>query len=212
MTPKKMTVIAVDGPSGVGKTTLAAALADHYGFDHLASGGLYRGVAREMLLRGLDLADVEAAVQITERLPATANERDLRREEVSAASSVISAYPEVRRALLAAQRRFAAAPPGGRGAVIDGRDIGTVVCPDCRHKIFLTAALEARAGRRAEQLRLDGHKADYREILQGLKARDSRDGSRPVAPLKAAKDAMILDSSKLTAAEVLAAAIAFVER
>ena len=206
--PKKPPVIAIDGPSAAGKGTLAAGLAKRYGFARLESGLLYRAVAHGLIAGGGDPRDAKRAEMAARNLdPRALRNPNLRREEVSVAASLVSEFPGVRRALLQFQRNFGAKPPGGRGAVIDGRDIGTVVFADSEYKIFLTASPRIRAARRLRQLRQSGIRAARADILRALNARDERDGSRSLAPLKRAEDAILIDSSDASAEEVLAIAI-----
>jgi cytidylate kinase len=204
------TVIAVDGPSAAGKGTLARRLAAHFGLGYLDSGSLYRAVAARLLRAGADLDDQAVAVAAAEDL----NEVDLaapnlRHEAVGQAASVISPIPALRAALLDYQRRFAATPPG---AVIDGRDIGTVVCPDATHKLFVTASPEVRVERRYLELAASGRPADRGQVRREMAARDARDESRDVAPLAAAADATELDTSELDADQAFDAALAAISR
>jgi cytidylate kinase len=203
-------VIAVDGPAASGKGTLARRLAKHYGFAHLDTGSLYRAVAFRLLRQGADPADAKAAAAAARALqPADiADEAQLRSEPVSQAASVVAAIPEVRTNLLDFQRNFAANPPGGAaGAVLDGRDIGTVICPGAQAKIFLTASLDARADRRARELRARGLDTISPRVLAEMAERDRRDSERAAAPLQAAPDAYRLDTSTLDADAVFAAVV-----
>jgi cytidylate kinase len=201
-----ITVIAVDGPSAAGKGTLARRLAAHFGLRYLDSGSLYRAVAARLMRDGADLNDRSLAVAAAEDL----NEADLaaanlRFEAVGQAASLISPIPALRAALLDYQRRFAATPPG---AVIDGRDIGTVVCPHATHKLFVTASPEVRVERRYLELAAGGGPADRDRVRREMAARDARDESREVAPSAAAADATELDTSELDADQAFAAALA----
>lgn len=201
-----ITVIAVDGPSAAGKGTLARRLAAHFGLRYLDSGSLYRAVAARLMRDGADLNDRSLAVAAAEDL----NEADLaaanlRFEAVGQAASLISPIPALRAALLDYQRRFAATPPG---AVIDGRDIGTVVCPHATHKLFVTASPEVRVERRYLELAAGGGPADRDQVRREMAARDARDESREVAPSAAAADATELDTSELDADQAFAAALA----
>ncbi|WP_089177598.1 d(CMP) kinase [Bosea sp. AS-1] len=211
MSPAKGTlVIAVDGPAASGKGTLAKRLAAHYGLPCLDTGLLYRMVARAMLDAGHDIQDAVAAEYIVGSFDETGfPEERLRGREIGEAASVVAAMPAVRAGLLARQRRFAAQPGG---AVLDGRDIGTVICPDAPAKLFVTATPEVRAARRHKELLGRGETVSFESILADIRRRDARDSGRSDAPLKAAEDAVILDTSALTIAEVVAAAIAIVER
>jgi cytidylate kinase len=199
--------IAVDGPAASGKGTLARRLAAHFGLAHLDTGGLYRAVAARMLRLGQDPADAEAGEQAAQNLEdQDRNAPNLRAEEVGQAASIVSAHPPVRAALLAYQRSFAATPPG---AVLDGRDIGTVVCPEADGKIYLDASLEARAERRVKELRLRGAESIESRVLQEMRDRDARDSGRAVAPLVAADDALKIDTTGLTPDEVFDRALSY---
>lgn len=203
-------VIAVDGPAASGKGTLARRLSAHYGLPYLDTGLLYRMVARAMLDAGHDIRDAAAAGEIVSRFDQSAFDEDiLRGREIGEAASVVAAMPAVRSGLIERQRRFAAQPGG---AVLDGRDIGTVICPDAPAKLFVTATPEVRAARRHKELAGRGENAPFDGILADIRRRDARDSGRSDAPLKAADDAVILDTSALTIEEALAAAIAIVER
>lgn len=194
-------IIAIDGPAGSGKGTLAKKLAAHFGFAHLDTGLIYRAVGHAMLRAGLDPEDATSAERAAKALdPATFADPALRGDDAANAASKVSAIPAVRAALLEFQRRFAASPPGGApGAVLDGRDVGTVVCPDAPVKLFLTATPEVRAERRVKELRERGLEAIYARVLQDLNERDARDRARAVAPLTPATDALVLDTSTLDA-------------
>ena len=204
-------IIAIDGPSAAGKGTLARRVADHFGFAYLDSGLLYRAVALSLTAGGGDPADADAAAAAARGLDlGLLDSPRLRSDEVAGAASVVAAHPAVRDALVGAQRRFAADPPGGRdGAVLDGRDIGTVICPDADAKIFVTAAIETRAGRRHKELLDRGRNSIYARVLQEMTKRDDRDSGRDVAPLKAANDAFILDTTDLDADAAFTATLAF---
>lgn len=201
-------VIAVDGPAASGKGTLARRLAAHYGLPALDTGLLYRRVARAVLDVGADIADTQAAVAAVAALDDAAfDEERLRGREVGEAASVVAAMPAVRAGLIDRQRAFAARPGG---AVLDGRDIGTVICPDATAKLFVTATPEVRAARRHRELTGRGETASFDAILADIRRRDARDSGRSDAPLRAADDAVILDTSALGIDEVLAAAITIV--
>lgn len=194
-------IIAVDGPAASGKGTLSRKLAAHFNLAYLDTGLIYRAVGRAVLDAKVDPSDQDAATAIAEAMQPEALERDgLRTEETGAAASEVAAIPGVRAALLEFQRRFAASPPGGKsGAVLDGRDIGTVICPDADLKLFLMASPEVRASRRAEELRGRGEAVTYDAVLASLKARDERDSGRSSAPLLPADDAIRLDTDALDA-------------
>jgi cytidylate kinase len=202
-------VIAVDGTAASGKGTLAQRLAQHFGFAHLDSGALYRLTAFNLLRAHGDAADEAAAVAAARDVdPAEAEKHDLRGSGIARAASIVAAWPRVRAELLGHQRRFAAAPPGGAvGAVIDGRDIGTVVCPDADAKLFVDARPETRAHRRWIEL---GGAQSEDTVLAEIRARDARDRSRAAAPLRAAPDAALLDTTGLDIDAAFAAALALV--
>ncbi|GEL41589.1 cytidylate kinase [Methylorubrum extorquens] len=203
-------VIAIDGPAASGKGTLAKRLALHYGLPHLDTGLLYRAVALTLLDAGGDLDDTGAAARAAFDLSAERlTDPRLRERAMGEAASRVSSVPEVRAALLSWQRRFAEA---AEGAVLDGRDIGTVVCPDARVKLFITAAPEERARRRHRELLGRGEETTLAAILADIRARDARDSSRAAAPLKAAEDAVVLDTTELDAEAAFAEAVAIVER
>ncbi len=198
-------VIAVDGPAASGKGTLARRLADHFGIGYLDTGSLYRAVGMRVLYADQNPRDVAAAIAAAHAIqPHDLANPKLRGERIGQAASVVSAIPEVREALLEYQRNFAARDGG---AVLDGRDIGTVICPDADVKIFITASLETRAKRRHKQLTEYGITVDYQSVVDDLAERDARDSARAVAPLKPATDAIILDTSSLSANEVFAKAL-----
>ena len=202
-------IIALDGPSAAGKGTLARRLAAHFNLAHLDTGSLYRAVGSRVLREGGDPADADraatAAAALTE---ADRTAPDLRTEAVGQAASKVAAFQEVRAKLLDFQRNFARQPPGARaGAILDGRDIGTVICPDADVKLFLTASLDARADRRFRELQAAGAAPIKRAVLEEMTLRDRRDSERQAAPLKPARDAFVLDTSALDADAVFAAAV-----
>lgn len=207
-------IVAVDGPSASGKGTLARRLALTLGLAYLDTGQIYRAVAAQVLSAGKDPADEEAATAAARGLTADDLARPgLREEEVGRAASVVAAIPAVRAALLGFQRGFAQNPPGRvRGAVLDGRDIGTVVCPDAAAKLFITASIEVRARRRHEELIARGSDSIYAAVLEDMTERDRRDESRAVAPSRPAPDALVLDTSSLDPDEVFKTALAHVRR
>jgi len=205
------TIIAVDGPAAAGKGTLARRLAAELGFDYLDTGLIYRAVGMMLARRGLDPADPVVAEPAARTLaPADLAAADLRGDAAAQAASKVAAIPAVRAALLEFQRAFAATPPGGRGAVLDGRDIGTVVCPQATIKLFVTASLEKRAERRLKELRASGSDVIPDTVLAEMRERDARDQNRAVAPLVAADDAFVLDTTPLDADQAFAAALGLV--
>lgn len=213
---KAPVVIAIDGPSAAGKGTLAHRLADHLGFAVLDTGLLYRAVAKRLLDRG-ETPENEAAARRAAEAVSIAELGDpmLRGEAIADAASRVSAIPAVRTALLALQRRFADNPLDSNGnplpgAVIDGRDIGTVVCPGATVKLFITASTEARARRRHKELLDRGTASIYARVLQDMERRDARDSGRAVAPTKAAPDAFVIDTTTLDADGAFAAALAVI--
>jgi CMP/dCMP kinase len=214
MTAARPFIVAIDGPAASGKGTLARRLAEHFGLAHLDTGKLYRATAFLMLAAGGDPADPTAAAAAARRVDlARLSEPGLLSEEVAQASSIVAAIPAVRAALLDRQRDFAAHPPAQfRGAVLDGRDIGTAVCPDATVKLFVTASPEARAERRLRELRERGATVIYGDVLQDMKERDARDSGRRVAPLAAAPDAVTIDTTGLDADQVFELASGIIER
>jgi cytidylate kinase len=202
-------IIAIDGPAASGKGTLAKKLAAHYGLRHLDTGLLYRAVAKALLDAGQAPADVTRAIAAAKAVdPAKFDETALKGYRVGEAASVVSAIPAVRAALFNYQQEFAAAPPG---AVLDGRDIGTVICPNAEVKIFVVADPQVRARRRTLEALARGEAADEAMVLADILKRDERDKNRAAAPLKAAADAHILDNSNLDIEGGVQAAIAIVE-
>jgi cytidylate kinase len=201
-------VIAVDGPVAAGKGTLARRLADRYGYAYLDTGALYRAVGSKVLRAGGDPADADFAAKMAESLEdSDLAAKDLRSEAVGLAASKVATVPGVRAALLEYQRRFAHQPPGGRaGAVLDGRDIGTVVCPDAAVKLFVTARDEVRADRRHKELMDKGENVTFERVLEDLRRRDEQDRARSTAPLKPADDAHLLDTSDLAIEAAVTAA------
>src|SRR6056297_1230018 len=195
--------VAIDGPAAAGKGTVARAVSERFGFAHLDTGLLYRATGRQTL-------DGTDPVKAARELSADALEAgDLRTPEVAQAASRVAAIPEVRAALVDFQRAFARRDGG---AVLDGRDIGTVICPEADVKLFVTATDDIRATRRFRELSEKGHETSYEEVLADLRARDARDSARADAPLKPAADAVQLDTSRLSIDEAIAAAIAEVRR
>lgn len=203
-------IIAIDGPAGSGKGTLAKRLAGHFGLPHLDTGLLYRSVALTLIDKGLPLTDPSATARVARSLdPGRLDDPRLKGRDMGDAASVVSAYQPVRDALLDLQRRFAAQPGG---AVLDGRDIGTVICPHADAKLFVTATAEERARRRHLELVARNEAAEFEVILSDLQRRDERDMTRSAAPLKPADDAVILDTTALDAEAAFAAALEIVAR
>ena len=208
MTAQLNLVIAVDGPAASGKGTIAKALAEHFGLPHMDTGLLYRSVALTLWRWGGDPGNPFEAVRACSEMGISSEDPELRSEAVSRIASAISSYPVVRSALLERQRDFAARPGG---AVLDGRDIGTVIAPAATVKLFVTASLEERARRRLAELVGRGMKATLAEVLADITARDTRDSERSAAPLIQAVDAILLDTSDLDRDGAIAAAIRLVE-
>lgn len=202
-------IIAIDGPAASGKGTLGKKLAAHYGLRHLDTGLLYRAVAKSVLDAGKRPEDKAAAIAAAQALnPTGFEEAILKSHAIGEAASLVSAVPEVRAALVNFQRSFAAAPPG---AVMDGRDIGTVICPAADVKIFVTATPEVRAQRRASEYQAAGRAIDAAAVLADIRARDERDTQRPISPLKQAADAHLLDTTNMDISTAIRAAIDIVE-
>jgi cytidylate kinase len=207
-------VVAIDGPAASGKGTLARRIAEHFGLAHLDTGALYRATALLVLDENGDPANAVTAERAARRIdPRLLGDPRLRADAVASAASVVAAIPEVRRTLLGFQRDFAAHPPAPtRGTVLDGRDIGTVVCPGAAVKLFITASTETRAARRVKELRDRGAPAIYEYVLQDLNERDARDSGRRAAPLMAPHDALTIDTTTLDADVVFERAFALVAR
>lgn len=205
-------IIAIDGPAAAGKGTLARRISREMNLAYLDTGLLYRAVGKKVLDAGNDPQDADAAEKVARALKAEdLNADGLRVDAVAQAASKVSAVPGVRAALLDFQRNFAASPPDGfQGAVLDGRDIGTVVCPEATAKLFITASTEVRAERRFKELHQADAGAIYARVLEDMKERDERDSSRSVAPLEPAQDANIIDTSRLNADQVFEQATAFI--
>ena len=202
-------IIAIDGPAASGKGTIAKLVAAHYGLAHLDTGSLYRAVARDTLAIGGDPADPSAALASARGLdPATLDDPELRAPGVGEAASIVAKHPEVRDELLAYQRSFARAKSG---AVLDGRDIGTVICPNADVKIYVTASVEVRARRRTAEYQAQGRNIEEATVLADILKRDERDTKRDVAPLKQAPDAHLLDTTHLDIDAAIRAAIDIVE-
>ena len=206
---KKGPVIAVDGPAASGKGTIARALARHFGLPHMDTGMLYRAVALKLWRWGGDPAQEFEALRACDDLGFDPADPELRSEPVSKIASMISAYPSVRAALLERQQEFAEQTDG---AVLDGRDIGTVIAPDADVKLFVTASPEVRAERRLKELKARGMNAHLPDVLADIRARDERDSGREIAPLRPAADAALLDTSNLGPDEAIAEALRIVEQ
>ena len=188
-------IIAIDGPAASGKGTLAQRIAGHFGYVWLDTGLLYRAVARDALAAGAALEDAVGSARVAAALDAaTLGDPALRTTAIGEAASVVAKHPAVRAALLDFQRDFARTPPG---AVLDGRDIGTVICPDADVKIFVTADVEVRARRRFEEYVRRGENVSYEEVLEIIRQRDARDAGRSAAPLQQAPDAVLLDTTNM---------------
>ncbi|OSQ50302.1 (d)CMP kinase [Thalassospira alkalitolerans] len=205
-------IIAIDGPAASGKGTLARRVADAMGYAYLDTGLLYRATGAKVLALGLDPSNDDAAITAAEKLVSgDLDGEELRSEEVGSAASKVAAIPKVRAVLLDFQRDLARTPPAGkRGAVLDGRDIGTVVCPEAPIKFYLTASVEERANRRFKQLQEKNPAAIYERVLKELEERDARDSARDVAPLKMASDAIHIDTDRLNADAVFNAVMAHI--
>jgi cytidylate kinase len=205
---EKGPVIAVDGPAASGKGTIARALAKQFRLPHMDTGLLYRAVALNLWRWGGDPRQEFEALRACDELSLDASDPELRSEPVSKIASMVSAYSSVRAALLDRQQDFAGQ---SGGAVLDGRDIGTVIAPDADVKLFVTATAEVRAQRRLRELVMRGMAAHYEDVLADIRSRDARDAGRDVAPLKAASDALVLDTSGLDPDQAIAEALRMVE-
>jgi cytidylate kinase len=202
-------IIAIDGTAASGKGTLGKLIAEHYGLAHLDTGKLYRAVARDTLAQGASPSDASAALEAAQALdPGTLQDPALMAGRLGEAASIVAGHPAVREALLGYQRAFARRKPG---AVLDGRDIGTVICPDADVKLFVTATPEERASRRYRELRHAGNGISEAEVLADIRRRDERDKNRAVAPLVRAEDAVLLDTTNLDIDAAFKAAIALID-
>jgi cytidylate kinase len=198
-------IIAIDGPAASGKGTLGKRIAAHYGLAHLDTGKLYRAVARDTLALGNSTGDASAALMAAQALDIkTLGDPHLMDGRLGEAASIVASHPDVRQALLAYQRDFARRKPG---AVLDGRDIGTVICPDADVKLFVTATPEERARRRYRELQAAGNGISEAEVLADIRRRDDRDKNRAAAPLVQAEDAVLLDTTNLDIDAAFKAAI-----
>ncbi len=203
-------IIAIDGTAAAGKSTLARRIARYYHLPHLDTGSLYRAVARDVIRAGFALTNADAAAAAAGSLdPATLSDPTLRLKGQGEAASVVAAIPEVRAALLSFQRSFAAQP---MGAVVEGRDIGTVVCPQAQAKIFVTATPESRARRRYIELVNYGVETTEDAVLGEIKERDRRDSERTISPLRRAEDALLLDTTELDIEKAFAAALELIDK
>ncbi len=203
-------IIAIDGPAASGKGTLSRQLAEHFNLPHLDTGLTFRAVGHALLDAGLPLDDEALASEMAQKVDLGKLDRDiLSAHHIGEAASKVAVMPSVRKALLEAQRAFASQPGG---AILDGRDIGTVVCPDADVKLFVTASAEVRAQRRTDEILGKGQDADFDQILQDVKMRDERDMNRADAPLKPAENAHLLDTSKLDIEGAFQQAVSLVEK
>lgn len=208
-------IIAIDGSAASGKGTLAKRLAADLGFDYLDTGALYRAVALSLLKAGADgnYIDEKQAVRLSASLDLELTQSpEIRNDRIASLASQVAALGPVRAELLTLQRAFAATPPHGNGAVLDGRDIGTIVLPNADLKFFIDADIDIRAERRTKELLQAGQSVMFRDVLAEMQARDDRDRTRSVAPLRAADDAITIDTSSMDAAAVLALALSHIDR
>jgi len=208
-------IIAIDGSAASGKGTLAKRLAADLGFDYLDTGALYRAVALSLLKAGADGDDIneKQAVRLSASLDLELTQSpEIRNDRIASLASQVAALGPVRAELLTLQRAFAATPPHGNGAVLDGRDIGTIVLPNADLKFFIDADIDIRAERRTKELLQSGQSVMFRDVLAEMQARDDRDRTRSVAPLRAADDAITIDTSSMDAAAVLALALSHIDR
>ena len=208
-------IIAIDGSAASGKGTLAKRLAADLGFDYLDTGALYRAVALSLLKAGADSNDIDEkqAVRLSASLDLELTQSpEIRNDRIASLASQVAALGPVRAELLTLQRAYAATPPHGNGAVLDGRDIGTIVLPNADLKFFIDADIDIRAERRTKELLQAGQSVMFRDVLAEMQARDDRDRTRSVAPLRAADDAITIDTSSMDAAAVLALALSHIDR
>ena len=207
-------VIAIDGPAAAGKGTLARKLSSHYGFAYLDTGSLYRAVGQAVRDKGLDPSNAEAALKAAQTLDVSKiDERAIRTREAGEAASVVAVMQPVRDAILQFQRDFAANPPSGLpGAVLDGRDIGTVVCPQADVKIYVTASPEIRAHRRWLELKTSGSEVSEAQVLEDTRERDRRDSGRATSPMRPADDAHLLDTTNLSIEAAFGEAVRIIDK
>ena len=206
-------IIAIDGSAASGKGTLAKRVAAEFGYDYLDTGALYRAVALSLLKAGVNSNNIDEkqAVNSASKLNLSLTQTaEIRTDNVAALASIVAAISPVRAELLALQRSFATAPPSGKGAVLDGRDIGTIVLPDADIKFFIDADLDIRAERRTKELLQAGQSVMFRDVLTDMQERDTRDRSRSAAPLRPADDAIIIDTSTMDADDVMALALSHI--
>ncbi len=207
-------IIAVDGSAASGKGTLAKRLAAHYDLAHLDTGALYRCLALHLITEGRTATNVtesEAAGAVGSIDLLMAGSAAIRTDAVAGMASVVAAMPAVRQNFVSLQRQFATQTPNRRGAVLDGRDIGSVILPDADFKFFIDADLEERARRRTKELQESGQSAMFRDVFEDMQDRDRRDRERPTAPLKAAEDALVIDTTQLDADSVFAMAASHID-
>ena len=207
-------VIAIDGPAAAGKGTLARKLSSHYGFAYLDTGSLYRAVGQAVRDQGLDPSNADAALKAAQTLDVSKiDERAIRTREAGEAASVVAVMQPVRDAILQFQRDFASNPPGGlAGAVLDGRDIGTVVCPQADVKIYVTASPEIRAHRRWLELKTSGSDVSEAQVLEDTRERDRRDSGRATSPMRPAEDAHLLDTTNLSIEAAFGEAVRIIDK
>lgn len=207
-------IIAVDGSAASGKGTLAKRLASHFDLAHLDTGALYRALGLDLLRRGLvadTVGEEEAAGSVPGLDLGLTESMDIRTDEVAAMASIVAAMPAVRQNFLSLQRDFASNPPHGRGAVLDGRDIGSIILPEAPFKFFIDANLEIRADRRTRELQGKGQSVMFRDVFEDMRIRDERDRGRSTAPLCAAADAVVIDTSTMDADAVFTMALSHIE-
>lgn len=203
-------LIAIDGPAASGKGTVSAKIAEHFGIEHLDTGKIYRALGAKVISTGTLIFDEANIVELAKNITIDdLKQPGLNAENVGLMASMIATKPTVRKELLEFQRRFAANP---KGALLEGRDIGTVICPDAPFKFFITASLEERAQRRFKQLQEENPKVIFKDVLEALRLRDERDTNRKDAPMKAADDAVLIDTSNMTREEVIQTIITNIEQ